>query len=230
MPLTCASMALEVQNLCARTGDTVLITAGQLTVWMNEAQQDIVDRVPGLHAVTFKNTASLDTTAKSAYAIADITAGDYTSQPVASIWNVWFLDGQNSTRLHFVHTDEYDANWPDPTHEDAPFGRPTHWTRRGGNIEIRPVCSSGYYDYHLRVDGEFYPRDFTSGDATAYSDLSKADEGLKLYALKEAWRSIGNPVKALDYSQRYEGWRDGYEHRNDRLNEWQGSLYGDDIE
>lgn len=229
MALTCASMALEVQALCGRTGDTVLITAPQVMTWMNDAQDDVADDVRGLHALTFKNTTSLDTTQALRYALADITAGDYTTQPVMDIWNVFYLDGQDSKKLHFTHTDEFDANWPDPTHSDSVFGKPSHWTRRGGNLEIRPVCSSGYYNKDLRVDGQFYPREFTAGDATVYSDLSKADDGLKLYALSKAWRAIGQTAKAVDYSVQYEAWKEHYGTHAERLDAWSGNLYDDNI-
>ena len=58
MAQTCAEMIDEVKRRCGRTDDAVLITDDQVTTWFNEAQVDIVDRTPGLHAVTFKNTTS----------------------------------------------------------------------------------------------------------------------------------------------------------------------------
>jgi len=236
MTLSCVSLAADVQALCGRTDDNALVTTTRIMHWFNEAQKDIVNRIPGLHAVTFKNTTSLDTTASLAYALGDITAGDYTTQPVAHVWNVFFLDGNSSVRLAFVHTDEFDAHWIDPTNDAADFGKPKHWTRRGNNIEIRPVCDSAYYDYDLRVDGDFYPRDFTAADTTRYSDLSDVEEGLVHYALANAWRAIGNAdgvggalAKAADFSHKYEDWLDGYAARNDRLSEWDGNLYSDEV-
>lgn len=228
MAQTCDEMATEVQALCGRTDDTVLIAAAQLTTWFNEAQRDIVDRIPGLHGMTFKNTTSHDTTQTLAYAIGDITAGDYTSQPISSIWDVWYLDGADSLRLHFVHTDEFDAQWPDPTNDDAVFDRPYWWTRRGSNIELVPLSGCSYCDKDLRFDGDFYARDLTAASADS-SDITGAEEGLKMYALAKAWRAIGDKVKAVDYSVQYEQWLDNYEHKNNRLNEWDGGLYSDNI-
>lgn len=228
MALTCASMAAEVQALAGRTGDTVLVTTDQIKIWFNEAQRDIVDRVPGLQAMGFKNRTSLDTTDTIRYAIADLTM-DLTTQAAAAVHNVFYLDGAESRRLNFVHTDEFDDQWADPTHADAPRDKPHWWTRRGQYIEIVPLCASGYWDDDLRFDGDFYAADFTAGESTAYSDLCEADEGLKYYALSKAWRSIGNMNKAVDYSQQYEFWLDNYEHKNNRLNEWDGNLYSDDI-
>lgn len=229
MPMCCASMAAEVKNLCGRTDDAVLITANQVTTWMNEAQRDIVLRVPGLHAMGFKNTASLDTTQTLRYAISDITL-DYTTQVISTVWNVFYMDGQDSKRLHWVHTDEFDANWIDPTNSESVTGRPHHWTRRGAYIEIRPLCATAYCDKGLRFDGDMFGRDFTSGDSTKYSDLSEADEGLKDYALSKAWRAIGETVKAVDCSRQYENFIENYQVRNDRLLEWDGNVFSSDIE
>jgi hypothetical protein len=230
MALTCASMVSEVQALCGRTGDTVLICPTQVLRWFNDAQRDIAQDVRGLDALTFKNTGSLDTTAVLRYAIGDITGGDYTTQPVMDVWRVTYLDGQDSKKLTFVHTDEFDSNWPDPTHSDSVFGKPSHWTRRGSNIEIRPVCSSGYYDKDLRFDGQFYPREFTDADVTVYADISNADDLLKLYALSKAWHAIGKIDKGVDYSIQYDAAKSHYQDYAERLDAWTGGMYDDDIE
>ncbi len=236
MALSCASMAAQVQALSGRTGDTVLVTTDQIRVWFNEAQRDVADRAPGLHALTFSNRTSLDVTDTLRYFLGDITAGDYTEQGVANIWNVFYLDGADSRKLAFVHTDEFDANWIDPTHADAARYRPRWWTRRGNSIEIVPMSGCAYWDKDLRFDGDFYPREFSAADTTRYSDLSEAEEGLVAYALAQAWRAIGSSggvqgalMKAADYSRRYEGWLDNYEHKNNRLDEWPGNLYSDEI-
>lgn len=221
-------MAAECQALCGRTGDTVLITTGQLAIWFNEAQRMIVRECPGLHCMGFKNTASVDFTDKVAYPLADFTL-DATTQTVANVFNVFYLDGLDSCRLSFVHTDEFDAQWIDPTHTDAARGKPRWWTRREAAIEIVPLCSSSYYDKGLRVDGDFYATDFTSGDSTVYGDICEADEGLKYYALSKSWRAMGQTAKAIDYSQQFDLWLDGYQHQNDRLLEWDGNLFSDDL-
>jgi hypothetical protein len=229
-------MATQCQALCGRTGDTVLVTTDQIRTWFNEAQRDIADRVPGLHALIFSNKTSLDVTDTLRYALADITAGDTTEQEIANVWNVFYLDGEDSRRLTFVHTDEFDKNWIDPTHADAPRYRPRWWTRRGHAIEIAPMSGCGYWDHDLRFDGDVYPREFSAADTTRASDLSGAEEGLVSYALAQAWRAIGSAggvqgalLKAADYSRRYESWLDTYEHKNNRLDEWNGNLYDDDI-
>lgn len=234
MALGCASLAAEVQALCGRTGDTVLITTTQVASWFNEAQRDIADRVPGLHALTFSNKTSLDVTDTLRYALADITAGDYTEQGIAHVWEVFYLDGIDSRRLTFVPTDEFDDTWLDPTHADAPRDRARYWTRRGHSLEIAPLSGCGYWDKDLRFDGDFYARDFSAGDTTRTSDLSGADAGLKRYALAQAWRAIGSAggvtgalMKARDYSEQYESWLDEYKAHNDRLLEWDGNLYAE---
>jgi len=237
MALTCASLALDVQALCGRTDDAVLVTTARVAEWLNEAQREIAQKIPGLHALTFKNTTSLDTTAVLAYSLSDITAGDYTTQVIGDVWNVFYLDGNDSQCLHFVHTDEFDANWPDPTDSDSVFGKPHHWTRRANNIEMRPVCSSGYYDKDLRFDGWFYPRDFTGGDSTQCSDLSCADHLLKEYALGKAWEAIGEAdgvagalLQAEKHQARYRDALDQYESRNNRLDAWDGDIFSSNIE
>lgn len=230
MAQTCSELVAEVQALCGRTGDTVLICPTQVMRWFNEAQRDVVNRCPGLHALSFKNTTSLDTTQTLRYALTDITLGDYTEQVISSIWQVYYLDGQDSRKLHFVHTDEFDSQWPDPTHADSRFDIPKHWTRRGQYIEMRPVAACGYCDKDLRFDGDVHARDFTNADSTVrYSDLSEADEGLKYYALSKAWRAIGKQERAYEHSIAYESWLEQYQADNDRLLEWPGNLYSDSI-
>lgn len=228
MALTCAEMIDEVKAATGRENDTALITEARVTRWINEAQRDIASKCTALHALTFKNATSHDTTVTLAYAIGDITAGDYTAQTVNRIWDVYYLDGVESQKLTFLHNDEFDAKWPDPTHSDIETAKPNWWTRRAKNIEIMPVCSTEYCDKDLRFDGDYFPRSFSS-DATELSDLSEADDLIIGYATSKAWHAIGQHGKAQEYSTAYEVGLDDYKARNDRLCEWDGNLFSDGL-
>lgn len=225
MAQTAAEMIAEVQRRCGRTGDTVLITAGQVATWLNEAQKDVVDRISGLPAVTYVNWTSLDTTQSLRYALGDLTF-DYTAQTVSSVFNVFYMDatGNDCYRIFFAHEDEFNNEYYDATNANAVYDRPRHWTRQGQYLEMAPLCATGYCDKDLRVIGDFYPRD-VAADSTELSDLSQGDEGLKTYALSKAWRDIGQSAKASDFSRQYENWLDGYESRNNRLDQWNGGMY-----
>lgn len=242
--LTGEQLTDEVKEIIGRSEDTVLITDTRVARWLNEAQDRIIEECPGLHSLTFKNTTSIDTTVTLRYAISDITVGDSSDNRVCHIFDVWYLDGNESRHLNFLHIDEFDEEWPDPTHSDIPKTKPSYWTRRGNYIEMTPLCLTAYCDKDLRFDGDYYPRDFTLNDAGA-SDFSQADadKGLILYAVGEAWAAIGSG-EALAKSQLWKkkfsnpeplpgedvGWLEKFKARNDILYEWEGNLYGDGLE
>jgi len=230
MALTGANLVDEVQALTGRTGsDTVLCDDTRVTRWLNEGQRDIVEKIPGMHAVTFKNTTSVDTTAKLSYPLTDWTVGDATSQTICSVWKVAYMDGVDSIDLRYIHVDEFDDAYTDPTHTDYPTDRPTVWTRRGNAIEMYPLPSSSYYNKDIRVDGDFYPEDFTTNDADS-SDLSQCDDGLIYYAVARSWGAIGDEVKAKIWEGKYEDWVEKRKAKNDIIPGWSGSMFEDAME
>jgi len=193
--MTGAELVDEVQALVGRTGDTALCDDTRCTRWLNEAQKEVVEKVPGIHNMVFKNTTSVDTTVVLSYALTDWTVGDATTQSPCHIFNVTYLDGNESVPLKYTHIDVWDEEFPDPTHSDVPVGIPQRWTRRGNAIEMIPLCATAYCDADIRLDGDFYAEDLTT-NTTSPSDISGADQGLILYAVAQAWGAIGDEVKA----------------------------------
>lgn len=231
MALTGAKLTDEIQTLTGRAGSgEPLVDNTRCTRWQNEGQRKIVEKCPELHSMSFKNTTSIDTTQLLSYSIADITVGDSTDRTVCHIFDVYYLDGNESRHLTFIPTDEFDAAYPDPTHSDHSFTKPTHWTRRGNNIEMFPLCATAYCDKDLRFDGDFYARDFTTEDASV-GDISGADEGIIKYGVWQAWESIvGGQANALVAKAGFYEWLNGFQEQNDTLHEWEGNLYGGDID
>lgn len=245
MPLSCQEIIDEIQARIGRPNSAQEIgDVTWLTRRINEAQKVIVETVPLLPSVSFRNTASLDTTGTVLYALSDITT-DFTTQQVCRITDVWYLDGHDSRRLVFVPRDEFDAQHPDPTHSDEHFERPWQWTRRNNAyVELYPFCASAYWDKNLRFDGDFYPSDFTT-DSTSQSDISRADEGLILYGVWKAWEAIGVGMPGVgaqlmeakrawsnsDPSPGEEpGWLEKFKDRNEEMIAWSGNLYENQID
>jgi hypothetical protein len=224
MALTGEKLIDEVQALTGREGDTELVTDARCTRWLNEAQHDIVEEIAGMFSQTFRNRDSFDTTAVLRYSIADITVGEITtSDKVARVWYVGYLDGAQSKKLKYLHVDEFDEAWPDPTHSDIPTTISEYWTRRGGNIEIMPICATGDHNKDLRFDGDWYAGDFTTNDVTA-SDLSHCDEGMINFAVSKAWGAIGNETKRVLWKQKYEDWLRERKDKEDLIHAWDGNM------
>jgi len=232
--LTCAEMIDEVQALTGTTdGGEPLATEARITVWLNDAQRDIIRKTPGLETLAFKNTTSLDITQSLAYEINDITGVDFTTQDIARIYDVYYLDGNESRKLHYLTTDEFDKLAIDPTHTDRPFGKSKYWTRRGGQVEIIPLSQCAYVDKDLRFDGEFFARDFTT-DSSQYTDISRgAHQGMIYYAVAEYYAASGQDVKSVVWRKKYsnpshrqdqDGWLEGFQDYNNTLQEWDGEL------
>lgn len=222
MALTGEQLVDEVKAICGRPTDTVLLTDARVTRWLNQVQRDIAERCPGLDCLQFKNTASLDlTTDGILYDLTDITAGsDATSVgTVVYVSSVFHVDGANSIRLDYLPLDEFDEQLIDPTSSDHGSGRPVRWTRRGQQIEIAPRPSSDYDGDTLRVDGQFYPADFTTNDSGA-SELEDADEGLIRGAVSEAWAAVGKHDEAALWKLRFEDWLTEYAAKNGRMEAW----------
>lgn len=224
----------EIRGMVGRdaTVDVGVITDARIARWLNESQVKIVEKCVGLHGMGFKNPTSLDTTVTLAYAISDITVCDSTSDyAICRITDVYYLDGLNSYKLTWMATDEFDEAYPDPTNANIPKSKPTHWTRRGGNIEMFPLCVTANCDKDLRFDGDFYAGDFTVNDASV-SDISGADEGLISYGIWKAWGAIGGNKATLEeikWKKAWNDWLDDFRSQNDDLDEWDGKMFGDEL-
>jgi hypothetical protein len=227
--LTCVALTDEIQDLVARPGGGDLITNARCTRWLNEAKRKVCERVPGIEKLRFKNTESLDTTVTLAYALADITVGDTSVvDRICHLYDIWYLDGLLSRRLKFVQSDEFDLEWPDPTHSDIPKTQPKWWTRRGDNVEMFPLCLTANCNKDLRFDGDFYDGDFATEDTTG-SDISGADNIFIAYGVWKAWDAIGRTPEAIAAQATYEREMDEFRRHHEGQMEWDGNIYSDGI-
>lgn len=234
MALTGANLTDEIQAVTGRTAaGEPLVDTTRCARWLNEAQKKIARKCVDLECLHFNNRASIDTTQTLRYAVADITVGDTSNmESVNRVFDVYYLDGNNSRHLTYMFPDEFDVAYPDPTHTDVAKDRPTHWTRRGNYIEIFPLCQTAYCDDDLRFVGDFWPHDLTTDDAT-YSDICGADEGLIAYGAWKAWNSIGGPqaaLEALKWKKTFNDWLDEFKADNETLHEWDGNMYAEGID
>lgn len=235
MALTGAGITDEIRANVGREGasDSGVITDARCTRWQNEAQRKIARECVDLSCLHFTNTDSIDTTQSLRYAINEISVGDNTTpDKVNRIFEVYYLDGNDSVHLTWMFPDEFDAAYPDPTHTDIAWDKPTHWTRRGANIEIFPLCACAYCDKDLRFEGDFWPEEFTTNDTT-YSDICEADEGLIAYGTWQAWGAIGGrqgTIEELKWKKKFNDWLDDFKTENETVHEWGGNMYGDEIE
>lgn len=229
MALTGAQLTDEVQVLIGRANTDPLVDDTRCARWLNEGQEIIIETCPGLKAVGFKNTTSLDTTQVLAYNLSDITVGDLTTQKPCHIFNCFYMDGNESIKLTFLHQDEFDEKYPDPTSSDYAADKPKWWILRGQTIEMFPLCATAYCDKNLRFDGDYYPKDMTT-NSTYASDLSRADAGLIFYATAQAWAAIGNEDRYAIQITKFENWLDKYQAKNEICQGWDGNLFSDDME
>jgi len=234
MALTGAELIDEVQAVTGRTASgEPLADVTRCIRWINEGQEKIARECVNLECLSFDNRSSIDTTQTLRYAVADITVGDAsTLERVNRIFDVYYLDGLESRKLTYMFTDDFDAEYPDPTHTNVAKDRPTHWTRRGNNIEIFPLCLTAYCNDDLRFIGDFWPHDLSVADTT-YSDISGGDEGLIAYAAWKVWGAIGSPkgtLEALKWKKAFNDWLDDFKTDNETLHEWDGNMYGNAIE
>lgn len=230
MALTGEELTDEVQALLGRTNDTVLCTDARITRWLNEAQDEIAEECPDLLCLAFDVTESHTcVTTSVSYAIGDLSVNDPTAAAACHIHDVFYMDGQNSYRLKYTHLDVFDEQYVDITHTDYLRERPYRWTRRGQNIDMYPLTDSGYSGDGLRFTGTRYCEDFTTNDSGA-SDLSKADDGLIMYAVARGWQAIGKEEKKILWDSDFSRWLNDYREKNDTIHGWPGNLYDDNID
>ena len=225
MALNRTQLVEEVKSLVGRPTDTVLITDTRVSRWLNEGQLDIAEKVPGINALTFKNTGTFITVQDQLeYDLGDLTFGDNTTDTKLNhLFGIYYLDGNESLLLKFYPNNEFDVIM-DPSSTDYGTDRPLRWTRRGDKIEVFPLTSAGFAGKTLRVDGDYYPGDVSTVDGSV-SDILRSDQGLLYYAIAEAWGAIGEEQKFAVYRQKYDLWMTEYKEQNDYMFEWEGNVY-----
>lgn len=238
MALTGAGLTDEIQALCGRPTNQVLLTNARVTRWLNESKRKIAEECPDLEELQFVNETSLDTTETILYAFNEITVGDETDQMPCHIFDVFYLDGNESRELEYIHPDEFDADWPDPTHSDIPKSRPTHWTIQadlsGGYVKMMPFCLTTYCDKNIKFVGSMYPADFTTEDTTR-GRLIDCDNAQIAYGVWQGFKAIGNGLKAAEWKKTWSnpdpafgedyGELEKIKFRSSREHGWEGNIF-----
>ena len=229
MALTGATLTDEVQALVGRESNQILVDNTRVTRWLNEAQRVIAEECPDLDCLYFVNTASLDTTETILYAVNEITVC-HTAGSVCYITDVFYLDGNESRKLEFIHPDQFDEDWPDPTHSDVAKSRPTHWTMQGdlsgGYVKMMPFCLTTYCEKDLKFVGTMYPREFTTEDSSV-SGIKDADDAMIAYAVAKAWGAIDPPGSdnEVKWWAKFTASLDDLKNQSSRFHQWDGNIF-----
>lgn len=219
MAKTCAQLITRVRQLIGRSGnvnDTLSIDDIILDA-LNEAQINIVRKIPNIMELQVKDTTTLDAvTDQYEYDLADFDPA------IAHLSNVWIMDGTSSVRLRYREKDEFDRRWPDVSAESASM--PQYYTRRGNKIEFDCPVVSDYNGYAIRVDYCKWAADFASAASTATSELIQADQGLILFAWSESLRVLAKGNTSLiavanEKKMLFNEWLDEYSDYHDLATE-----------
>ena len=233
MALTGATLTDEVQTICGRPTNQVILTNERVTRWLNEAQRKVAEECPDLEELQFVNEVSFDTTGTILYALNEITVGDETDQLPCYIFDVFFLDGHESRKLEWIHPDEFDREYPDPTHSDIAKHRPTHWTMQadlsGGYVKMMPFCLTTYMDKDLKFVGSMYPAEFTVEDTTR-GRLKDCDDALIAYGVCKGWGAIGQEEKSGIWWQKFIGTLEDIKNQSTKDHAWEGNIFYSDYE
>lgn len=192
MAKTCAELITRVRQLVGRTTNlnTTLDLDDIILEALNEAQRQIVRKMPHIIELQVKDTTTLNTvTGQYSYSLSGFT------YPIAHISNIWILDGTSSQRLHYLDKNDFDVRWPDVSAVSS--GLPKYYTRRGNAIEFNCPISSAYNGKDIRVDYCKWAADFEDTSSSATSEIEKADYGLILFAWAEALRVIAKGNAAM---------------------------------
>ena len=230
--MTCEALVDEIQALTGRTGDTVLITDARCTRWLNEAQEKIVDEIPGLQSREIQDATSLYCVSDEAsYSFASFCAGYRVAHPL----DLWYNNGSDSHQMNYMPEDEFDEFYPDITSADFSPQKPINWTVKGTNIVVGPRPDS---DYAVNAAGDLtgvfkftytaYAEDFNTTDAT-YSDITRSGKGLILYSVAEAWGAIGSEEKRIIWEARFNDWVEEYKDKNGKMLAWDNSILKDEL-
>ncbi|TSA52230.1 MAG: hypothetical protein D4R45_07280 [Planctomycetaceae bacterium] len=212
MANTVTQNVTEVQALCGRENDDVLITTARVVSFLNFAQDRIIRRCPGHIDLETKDADAITLVASTfSYSFAGLS-----SPSVAYPLRLFYMNGTASKMLNYKDTDEFDEDYPSPS--DGATGIPEIWTRRGYTVEIYPIPSSSEAGDYLRLDYTGKPTAFSTGSMTATCSMTDADEGLIFFALSEAFSAIGGKDQdAAKYRAKFEDWLEGYRMDKDTL-------------
>jgi len=197
MGLSAINLITEVQEIVGRSGDTELVTSARVNRWLNEAQDDIVRKCPGLMDTETENKTTLSCVSDQI----DYTIGGF--DPTAChILEVWHWADDDSRKYRYLTPDEFADKFPDPTSSDHSPDQPLYWTTyKNKTIRLVPRPSTDYAGDAIRVLYTGYADDITGADT---SDLEHADHLLIGYGVWRAWRAIGMETKARSCKNDYD--------------------------
>jgi hypothetical protein len=238
MPISCASLVLNVQAITGRPGDTELVTATRCFQWFNEAQYKISQYSHNIPNLQFKCLTSVTVGTDDMYVgLSEITmkSADHTHTSPMYIGNISLSDGSiNTYDMRYVQVDDFDGFNSDVSSAATSSGRPTIWTQRGNNIELQPRPSSDYNGYFLRITGQ-RQTEFTAVDTTKFSEISNCEQGLTYYAVAEAFAAIGDENKAEIWRRKFSnpqaggpadlGFLQNFGDQYARMDAWAGGMY-----
>jgi len=227
----------EVQAILGRPNDTEIATSARITRWLNEAQHEIVEMTPGLHALELDATIAA-VSDDIAYGLSEWTSslidntstvGDTTSNHyIAHIRSLQVKDGVDSYEMQYVPIDDWERRFPDPTNSEHGTGKPRSWTRKGEEIWLFPGGSTDFIGTALNLKGTIYAQDFTT-DSETKSSLHAADRGLVYYAVARSWSAIGKHDLEAVWDAKYQRWLAEYSDKLNDLHEWHANIYGPEM-
>lgn len=217
-----ATLISNVRARVGRTNDTALITAQFVLDALNEAQQEIVLRVP--------RQIDMDKTDESTYTVStDDIEFDISTLDPAHVGHIWILNGGDTRRrgLQYMPLPQFRLNFM-PVSEQA-TSEPWIFSRQGDNILFNRPIESSLDGLSLKIDFTDKPTDFASTSSTAVSELSGSNNILTFYALATCFDAMAVSVarfqvNALKAWADYEKWLLRYRDDNDMKLE---GLYGD---
>lgn len=225
--LTGAELVDEVQELVGRSDNPVLVDNTRCTRWLNEGQEEIVNKTPGLICREVRDATTFYCISDTVeYSFASFCSGLKVCHPL----QLKYINGNESYDMSYMPQDEFDEEYPDPTHSDYSPQKPVNWTRKGNSVFVAPRPSS---DYIAAAAGDTtgvfkfwytaYAEDFTTDDADE-SDITRADKGLILYGVAEAWGAIGEEGRRLVWKRKFDEWLEDYQAKNAMMQAWDANI------
>jgi hypothetical protein len=208
-----ATLISNVRARVGRSNDTTLITPQFVLDALNEAQQEVVHRIP--------RQIDMDKTDTTTFTISTDDEGFSLSLfDNLHIGGIWILN-EAATRqrgLDYKPLKQFRELYIPVSSQGA--GEPTVYTRQGNDILFNMPVASGFNNLKLQIDYTDKPADFASVASTATSELSDSNKVLTFFAIATCFdamavavpRFIANALKAW---QDYEKWLARYRDDNE---------------
>ncbi len=217
-----ATLIANVRTRAGRSNDSSLITPEFVLDALNEAQSEIVLRVP--------RQIDMDKTDETTYTIStDDTSMNIATLNALHVGHIWILNGGDTRRkgLQYMPLPQFRRNFI-PVSEQSP-DEPWIYSRQGNTLLFNVPVSSAFNGLLLKIDYTATPTDFPTIISTATSELSNSNKLLTFFALATCFDAMATSVprfttNALKAWADYEKWLLRYRDDNDMKLE---GLYGD---